>query len=360
MIARLSCVRILSVAFAATISGIGSLRAQAPTTAQRTRELLSALAHDSLEGRATGTPGAMRAAAIIAREMVAIGLRPAGDDGYFQRVPARMVLATNRAGQQIRRMVRLPSFAALDSVPASDVRLVVNVLGILPGRDPQLAHEYVLVGAHYDHVGVGRPLDGDSIYNGADDDASGVVAVLEIARQLKQGSGPKRTLVFAAMTGEEVGLVGTRWYVDHPVLPLEAMAANLEIEMIGRPDSLAGGRGRAWLTGYERSTMGDALATNGIPIVADPRPDQNFFRRSDNIAFAMAGIPAHTLSSFNLHRDYHTPEDEVEKVDFEHMAAVINAAAKATRLLADGPAPQWKPGGRPCRPGEAVQPGVCS
>jgi len=123
--------------------------------------------------------------------------------------------------------------------------------------------------------------------------------------------------------------------------------ANLEIEMIGRPDSLAGGVGRAWLTGYERSTMGEMLAAAGIPIVPDRRPQQNFFMRSDNIAFARMGIPAHTLSSFNLHDDYHQVTDEVGAVDLEHMAAVIDAAVKAVGLLANGPAIVWKPGGKP-------------
>jgi Zn-dependent M28 family amino/carboxypeptidase len=192
-----------------------------------------------------------------------------------------------------------------------------------------------------------RAVDGDSIYNGADDDASGVVAVLEIARALMAGPPPKRTVVLAAMTGEEVGLLGTRWYIEHPVYPLDAMVANLEIEMIGRPDSLAGGAGKAWLTGYERSTMGDELKAAGVPIVADPRLDQHFFERSDNIAFARAGIPAHTLSTFNLHADYHTVDDEVERVDFAHMTSVIQAGVRAVRLLTDGPKPEWKPGGRP-------------
>jgi Zn-dependent M28 family amino/carboxypeptidase len=223
----------------------------------------------------------------------------------------------------------------------------VNVVAMVKGSDPALANEHVLVDAHYDHLGVGRAVNGDSIYNGADDDASGTVAVLEIARQFAAGPPPKRTVIFMATMGEEVGLLGTRWYVSHPVIPLAQMVANLEIEMIGRPDSLAGGPGRAWLTGYERSTMGDALAAAGIPIVADKRLDQQFFQRSDNIAFARVGIPAHTLSSFNLHTDYHRPSDDVSRVDFDHMAAVINAAAKAARLLSDGPKPAWKPGGRP-------------
>jgi hypothetical protein len=154
--------------------------------------------------------------------------------------------------------------------------------------------------------------------------------------------------------------VGTRWYIEHPVLPLDRMAANFEIEMIGRPDSLAGGAGKGWLTGYERSTMGEMLAARGIPLVADPRPAENFFSQSDNIAFARIGIPAHTLWSFNLHTDYHQPSDEVDQVDFNHMAAVINAAADAVRLLVVGPVPTWKPGLRPCRQGEAPSAGVCT
>jgi hypothetical protein len=187
----------------------------------------------------------------------------------------------------------------------------------------------------------------DSIYNGADDDAAGTTAVIEIAKQLARGPRPKRTIVFAATTGEEVGLIGTNWYIKHPAMPLTSMEANLEIEMIGRPDSLAGGPGRAWLTGFERSTMGEMFANAGLAIVPDKRPDQQFFQRSDNIAFARMGIPAHTLSTFNLHTDYHQVTDEVSLVDFAHMAGVINMGVKAVGLLANGPAPHWNPGGKP-------------
>jgi hypothetical protein len=187
----------------------------------------------------------------------------------------------------------------------------------------------------------------DSIYNGADDDAAGTTAVIELAKQLARGPRPKRTIVFAATTGEEVGLLGTNWYIKHPAMPLASMEANLEIEMIGRPDSLAGGPGRAWLTGFERSTMGAMFANAGLAVVADKRLDQQFFQRSDNIAFARMGIPAHTLSSFNMHTDYHQVTDEVTAVDFAHMAGVINTAVKAVGLLANGPAPKWNPGGKP-------------
>jgi hypothetical protein len=305
--------------------------------------VLSALADDSMEGRRTASAGELRAARFIASEMKAIGLSPAGDSGFIQRVPLAAV-AGRRGGEGYRLQ---ESWAGLDTIPAERRRQGHNVIGILSGSDPALRDEYILVDAHLDHLGVGRPVQGDSIYNGADDDASGVTAVLEIARVLAAGPGVGRSVIFAATTGEEMGLLGTRWYIAHPVRPLDQLVGNLEIEMIGRPDSLAGGPGRAWLTGYERSTMGDSLAAEGIPIVPDPRPAQHFFERSDNIAFARMGIPAHTLSSFNLHDDYHRPSDDVSKVDFAHMTAVITAAVEAVRILADGPRPEWHPGGRP-------------
>ncbi|MDQ6830969.1 MAG: M20/M25/M40 family metallo-hydrolase [Gemmatimonadota bacterium] len=307
------------------------------------RAFESAIADDSLEGRATGSRGSAKAAAIIANAMRAAGLEPAGDSGFFQRVPVAVALGRN--GDE--RLSPFSSFAALDTVPAARRRTAVNVLGILPGGDPKMREQVVLVDAHYDHLGIGRPVNGDAIYNGADDDASGTTGVVEIARALAKGPRPKRTIIFAATTGEEVGLLGTQWYIDHPARPLASMVANLEIEMIGRPDSLAGGAGKAWLTGFDRSTMGEKLAAAGIAIVADPRPDQQFFQRSDNIAFAMKGIPAHTLSTYNMHTDYHTPADDISRVDFPHMTAVINSALAAVRVLANDAAPTWKPNGRP-------------
>ena len=314
------------------------------------RRLLTALADDSLEGRATGTQGSARAAALIANEMRAAGLEPAGDSGYFQRVPVSVLPRRMRDGSLGQALSLLPSLSDLDTIPAAQRRTAVNVIGILRGTDPVLKDSVVLIDAHYDHLGIGRPVQGDSIFNGADDDASGTVAVLEIAKAMARGPAPRRTVIFAATTGEEVGLLGTRWYVLHPVVPLARMTANLEIEMIGRPDSLAGGEGRAWLTGFDRSSMGKVFTEAGLPIGRDLRPEQGFFARSDNIAFANAGIPAHTLSTFNLHRDYHQLTDDASRIDFPHMTAVIRAAAAATRLLADGPAPRWYPGGRPMPP----------
>ena len=355
---RLSALLALAVqagCSSATRSSAASPTGGSPAITERdVRRVLTALADDSLEGRGTGTGGSAMAARLIAAEMQRAGLTPAGDSGFFQRVPVAMVTQartlSNGTTVTRTRPAMYASFAALDTVPVERRRTAVNVVGMLRGSDPVRRDSVVLVDAHYDHLGIGPAVNGDSIYNGADDDASGTVAVLEIAKALAAGLAPKRTVLFVATTGEEVGLLGTRWYLQHPVVPLDRMTANLEIEMIGRPDSLAGGAGHAWLTGYERSTMGATFTAAGLPISPDRRPDEQFFMRSDNFAFATAGIPAHTLSTFNLHTDYHQPSDESSRIDFAHMTTVIRAAAEATRLLADGPAPRWNPGGRPVPP----------
>jgi hypothetical protein len=313
----------------------------AQTNATRTiavaevRRLESALADDSMEGRLTGAPGGARAARFIAHEMSVIGLQPAGDSGFYQRVP----VSASDSGITLR--------SSFDDASAGKHETAYNVLGLLKGTDPKLAGEIIVIDAHYDHLGIGPPVAGDSIYNGADDDASGTVSVLAVAKALSRGPRPKRSILFALTTGEEEGLLGTNWLLAHFPLSLDSVVANLETEMIGRPDSLAGGAGKAWLTGFDRSTMGAMLNKAHIAVVADPRPTQHFFERSDNIAFAERGVPAHTLSSFNLHADYHQPSDDLSRIDFAHMTAVINSALRAVELLANGPLPVWNPGGRP-------------
>lgn len=327
-----------------------TLAAQRPTTAADVQRVLAPLADDSMAGRMTASPGEAKAGRFIAAEMQRIGLKPMGDSGWFQRVPlAAVPLAQPRRGRT-ERLVLMRSYTERDTFPVERRRTAVNVVGLLEGSDPQLKSEYVLITAHFDHVGIGAAVNGDSIYNGADDDASGVTTVLEIARQLAERPALQRSVLFALWTGEEMGMLGARWFIENPVVPFGQIVANMEIEMIGRPDALAGGAGKAWLTGFERSNMGEQLAAAGVPIVADKRPEQNFFERSDNIALARRGIVAHTLSTFNLHADYHRPSDDMRGMDLEHMAAVINAAARATRILADGPKPAWKPGGQPAAP----------
>jgi hypothetical protein len=335
---------LLALAMTACASQTSSLPSNPVSTASpisevSVRDFLSKLADDSMEGRRTGTRGAEKAARLIASEMKSIGLMPLGDSAYFQKVAFR------KGGR--RGLSVLDSLGALAALPDSERLTSVNVIGMIPGSDPVLKDQVVVIAAHYDGLGIGKPVEGDSIYNGADDDGSGVAVVTSVARAMKAGPAPKRTIVFMTTTGEEQGILGTQWYVKHPAFPLSKMVAEMEVEMAGRPDSLAGGRGKTWMTGYDRSTMGDMLKAAGIPIVADPYPQYKFFERSDNIVFARAGIPAHTLSTYNLHTDYHQPSDEVSRIDFTHLTEVARAALQAARLLADGPAPEWKPGGRP-------------
>jgi Zn-dependent M28 family amino/carboxypeptidase len=296
------------------------------------------LAADSMEGRRTGTAGTARAARFIEGRFAAAGLEAAGDSGFYQLVP--MSLTAGRSGRMRPRV--LESWAVWDTLPPDARIKEANIVGILRGSAPELRDEYILVTAHYDHVGVGRPVNGDSIYNGADDDASGTAALIWIAESLAAAEvRPARSIVFAAVTGEEMGLLGTRWYIADPPVPLENTVANLNIEMIARPDP-AVGPGRTWLTGFERTTMGPMLAAAGLDVDPDPHPEQNYYERSDNIAFARLGIPAHTLSSYGGHGDYHTPDDETELADPDHMAAVADVAARAVVELANGEAPVWK------------------
>jgi len=316
--------------------------------AARLERLLTTIAADSMEGRRTGTRGARVTARYLAAELARYGVAPgAPEGGYFQEVPLARV-----GGGGSDRLALPSEDVDFDTLDARRLLMdAVNVVGVIPGSDPEVADQAVVVGAHFDHVGIGPPVDGDSIYNGADDDGTGTVAVLEIARDLASGPRPRRTVVVLLSTAEESGLLGTRWYIRNPTIPLERTVADFQIEMIGRPDSLAGGFGRGWLTGYERTTMGDELARAGSPIVPDPRPEMRFFFRSDNLPFAMENVPAHTLSSYNMHSDYHQPSDEVDAVDFAHMAALVDAAVEAVRFLADGPTPRWKEGGRAGLPG---------
>ncbi len=253
----------------------------------------------------------------------------------------------------------------------------LNVVGLLPGVGtadrPELAQEAVVITAHYDHLGarldpVALPpgaqddpaavgadaasAEPDLIYNGADDDASGCAAVIELAQafgaQAADGEPPARTLVFLLVTGEERGLLGTEWWLDHPAVPLARMVLNLNFEMIGRPDELAGGPGRLWLTGDERSNLGVAWRGAGLPIAPDARPGEHFFERSDNYAFVERGVVGQSLSSFNLHAEYHTVEDEIGTLDFAHMEGAVRAALEAARMVADGTIqPAWVEGHAP-------------
>jgi Zn-dependent M28 family amino/carboxypeptidase len=218
-----------------------------------------------------------------------------------------------------------------------------NAVGKLTGSDPVMKDEVILLTAHLDHLGI-CGLGGDYICNGADDDASGSTAVLALAEAIAKGPRPKRTVMFAWFGSEESGGAGARHFLTQPPVPLKQIVANLEFEMLGRADPMVPAHS-LWLTGYERSDLGPTLAQQGALIVLDPRPDQNFFGRSDNIQLARKGIIAQTVSSFNLHTDYHRPSDEVNTIDFVHMTDSIQSMFAPVLWLANTDfKPSWLPG----------------
>jgi len=222
-----------------------------------------------------------------------------------------------------------------------------NAIGILRGSDASQQKNAILISAHLDHLGIGAPVNGDSIYNGADDDASGTTAVLELARVLGQGPKPRRTVIFALFGSEEKGGLGSTYFREHPPLPLTNIAANVEFEMIGRPDPKVPDD-TLWLSGWERSNLGPQLAAHGAKLVGDPHPDQHFFQRSDNYVLAKKGVVAQTASSFGLHTDYHQPSDDLAHIDFQHMTTAIGSLIRPMVWLVNTDfRPQWNPGGKP-------------
>jgi aminopeptidase YwaD len=218
-----------------------------------------------------------------------------------------------------------------------------SVFGVLPGR----TDEAILLGAHLDHLGRDPARSGDNIYNGADDDASGCAAVLELARVLSASPKTRRTVYFAFFGGEEIGGVGARYFLEKPPMPLDKLVANIEFEMIGRPDEKVPAK-TLWLSGYDRSDLGPELARHGARLVNDPHPEQNFFARSDNYPLAKRGIIAHTVSSFGLHPQYHRVDDDLSHIDFGHMTEAIQSLVEPILWLADSEfRPQWLPGKKP-------------
>ena len=155
---------------------------------------------------------------------------------------------------------------------------------------------------------------------------------------------PQRTIVFALFGSEEIGGYGNRAFLQHPPVPLTSIVANLEFEMIGRPDP-AVPAGTLWLTGFDRSNLGPELAKHGAHLVNDPHPKEQFFQRSDNYALANQGIIAHTVSSFGLHKDYHQPSDELRTIDFSHMtnaiASMVGPDPLAGRLKVEAGVESW-------------------
>jgi Zn-dependent M28 family amino/carboxypeptidase len=275
---------------------------------------MSFLASDALRGRGSATHDEFVAASYVVAQFQSFGLETA----TVQRVP-------------------LPSGA-----------VTYNAVGLLRGADPELAQQTILLSAHLDHLGARHTATGDLIYHGADDDASGTTAVLELARALGSlPQRPRRSIVFVCFGSEETGGQGNRYFLEHPPVLLSSIVANLEFEMIGQPDR-AIRPDQLWLSGWERTNLGPALARHGAPLVADPHPSEHFFQRSDNFALARRGIVAQTVSSYGLGAHYHQPTDDLAHIDFEHLCRAIEWMISPIEWLANAAwKPAWNPGGKP-------------
>ncbi|HEX5727640.1 MAG TPA: M20/M25/M40 family metallo-hydrolase [Longimicrobiaceae bacterium] len=273
------------------------------------------LADDALEGRLAGSPGERCAGEYIAAEFRRLGLEPAGEDGtFFQAVPLASALNPHAPGGTGR-----------------------NVVARLPGADPALRAEAVVVGAHYDHLGHGGAsslAQGDSaVHNGADDNASGVAALLAVAERLARGPRPARTVVFVAFSGEELGLLGSAVHARQPAVPLERTRAMLNLDMVGRL-----GAGPLIVYGVETADewtelVERAAAAEGVAV----RTQGDGFGASDHTSFYVRDVPV--LHFFtNVHADYHRPSDDWEKVDVAGMEKVSAIVARVASEVAGRPA----------------------
>ena len=257
-----------------------------------------------------------------------------------------MVLLPHDVGAELLGASGATTVALRSPVTSHADDTAPNVIAILRGSDPALADEYVVFSAHMDHVGVGRPdASGDSIYNGADDDASGTAALIEVAEAFSNLlERPARSLVFMAVSGEEKGLLGSRWWSEHPTLPLENVVANINVDMIGRnaPDTIV-------VIGQEYSSLGPTVhavanarrADVGLNVAVDPWPEERFFFRSDHCNFARKEIPALFFFA-GVHDDYHQPSDHVELIDGDKSARVARLVFYTAHEIADTAArPTW-------------------
>ena len=211
-----------------------------------------------------------------------------------------------------------------------------NVVGILPGKSRK--DEYVIFSGHYDHIGVGRATDGDSIYNGANDDAAGTAAVMLLASYFKQLKNNERTIVFAAFTAEEIGGYGSQ-YFSQQFDPAKVVAM-FNIEMIGTESKW--GKNSAYITGFDKTDMGAILQKNlegtGFTFYPDPYPQEQLFYRSDNATLARLGVPAHTISTAKMDSEphYHKVSDTPATLDMENMAMIIRSIALSSRSIIAG------------------------
>lgn len=298
---------LLTLLLAATI--VCAQREVELITEDYVRQVVTTLSADAMNGRDATKPDQIRKASdYIEDQFKAIGLAPASPTGFRQEF-------TND---------KLPGVA------------LNNVVGVLPGKSKP--DEIVIFSAHYDHIGILKAVAGDSIANGADDDASGCTAVIALAKYFKALDNNERTLMFVTFTAEEIGGFGSAYFTEK-IDPGQVIAM-FNIEMIGKPSKW--GQNHAFITGYERSNFGSILNSNvgatQFKFMPDPYPKQKLFYRSDNARLAVKGVPAHSISTDQIDSDllYHTVDDEVETLDIKNIVATIRAIAAGSKSIVDG------------------------
>ena len=271
---------------------------------------LYTLASDEMEGRKPGTSGIEKAAKYIENEFKRIGL-------------------TTFEGLKTYRQ----TFSFTDRISKKEITSA-NIIGVLEGNSKK--DEYVIISAHYDHLGTKKSGE-DKIYNGANDDASGVTGVLALAEYFKK-VGNERTLVFVAFTAEEMGLLGSIHFGKG--IDASKFVAGINLEMIGKIPSF--GPNTAWLTGFERSDFGKIVQKNligsGYQLFPDPYKKFNLFFRSDNASLARLGVPSHTFSTtaIDVDKEYHQVSDEAETLNMTVITQTIQAVAKGTESIING------------------------
>lgn len=233
-------------------------------------------------------------------------------------------------GTELPKSFRVSFTNTIEELP------LFNMAGVLPGKSK--ADEYVVFSAHYDHIGILPPVGQDSIANGADDDASGVSAVISLANYYKKRNDNERTLLFVAFTAEEIGLVGSRYFAEN--IDPDKIVAMVNIEMIGKDAKF--GANSLYVTGFDQSNLARIMQENvkgtDFEFHPDPYPTQNLFYRSDNASLAAAGVPAHTFSTSQIDQDqyYHTVKDEVETLDIQNIVSSIKAIALGANSIVMG------------------------
>ena len=290
-----------------------SCKKEAVITPETVKKHLYTLSDDAMEGRKAGTPGIEKAAVYIENEFKRIGLTTF--DG-LQNYRQTFTFTNRRTDAQITSS---------------------NIIGVLEGKRKK--DEYVIVSAHYDHLGI-RKKEGqlDSIYNGANDDASGVTGVLALAEYFKEKGDNERSILFVAFTAEEMGLIGSTHFGKG--IDASKFVAGINLEMIGKTSSF--GPNTAWLTGFDRSDFGTIVQKNlegtGYSLHPDPYKKFNLFFRSDNASLARLGVPSHTFSAtpIDVDKDYHQASDEAETLDITVITETIKAVAKGTESIIKG------------------------